>query len=122
MQTFADRAPRFRYLCCCIDCKQKLDWAAAQGGPLLPPEVQHYERPLDLVYFSNSLLVERGKELLTFNRLRDEKRSLNCVASCCHTVICIDHPGYRGLSLLVLRDVVQLHTTDPVVQPAVPCM
>merc|ERR1712098_12455 len=60
--------PRFRLECGCCDCRQALQWAQLQGGPLAPALP-------DLWYFANDLTI------------RDNGMSIRMVATCCFSTL-----------------------------------
>jgi len=96
-----------------VDCLQKAQWAAEHGGPQLPNDVVTLRRPMDLVYFGNRLRVT-GHKHLRFTKLRPDSSSTNCVTSCCHTTLLVDHTYYDGKCLLLFPDLVELETVlDP---------
>jgi hypothetical protein len=97
-----------------VDCRQKLQWAESEGGPAVPKAVIQHERPLDIVYFGNSFAVETGAENLAFFKLRDGCRSTNMVASCCHTTMMVDNPGYQEQAVLAFVDILAGLETEPI--------
>ena len=68
-------------------CRESL----APVFPSVPPRLP----PMDLFYMGNRFEVARGGEHIRFNRLREGTTSTNCIAGCCGTVLCVDHPGYQ---------------------------
>lgn len=108
-----DAAPRQRVECCCVDCRQKCLWAGRYGGPPLPVEVLEFRRPMDLVYLSNDMVVDRGRSHLRFFKLRDQSSSINCVTECCFTTVLVEHPSYQGAAVLAFPDICRL-TTKPI--------
>ena len=59
-------APRYRLQCGCCDCRQAVQWAQLQGGPIVPSQ------PLDVWYFENDLNVSAGKDQLRWYKLRTD--------------------------------------------------
>ena len=55
--------PRFRLECGCCDCRQALQWAQLQGGPVAPALP-------DLWYFANDFTITRGRDNIRLYKLR----------------------------------------------------
>lgn len=110
--SFREPHPRCRILCCCHDCRQKCLWAAGQGGPKLHSHVVSFDRPMDLVYYCNAFTVQ-GQEHLSFFRLRADSKSTNCLATCCNSIVMVDHPAYDGKAVLLFPEVLQLQLASP---------
>jgi hypothetical protein len=90
--------------------------ATTKGGPQLPIEVLEYTRPLDLSYHSNNFKIESGTNNLRFFKLRESSGSTNCVATCCHTTMMVDHPAYQKKAVLLFPDVLKQtkYETEPI--------
>lgn len=101
--TFATCSPRTHLECCCRDCRQSLEWAAAMGGPSAPQVPQVY-------YFENDLEDIQGEKHLRLYRLRAGARVTRLVATCCYSTLLADHPAYQGNVVSVLADACRLST------------
>ena len=66
-----DAAPKMRLQCGCCDCRQALQWAQLQGGPKAPTN-----RPLDLWYFGNDIIIASGKDKIKWYKLREDGKVL----------------------------------------------
>jgi hypothetical protein len=97
---------RYRADCLCWDCRQRgLISASKRSGNELPTAVATYERGIDLVYFSNAILIDhKSRDLLEFFRLRDGALSNTAISACCGTLMCISHPLYEGRCIVVNAD------------------
>merc|ERR1712137_240232 len=91
---------RNRLECCCCDCRQKAEWAASQGCPLATDDLR---KPFKLSYFGNSLASVKGEEQLKSYMLREGSASKFVVAQCCHTIVFVDHPEYKGNAAMVIE-------------------
>lgn len=60
-------------------------------------------KPLLLSYFANKMRV-KGKQFIAFNKLRKGAASTNMVASCCGTLLVVDHPGYACRQVLMFPE------------------
>jgi hypothetical protein len=98
---------RTRVNCCCCDCYQKHEWAAANGGPDLHEGHVNKEKAMWGEHWPARMTVT-GKENLTFNRLHQSAVSVNCVAKCCHTLLFVDHPAYQGNVVLLFPEMIQM--------------
>jgi hypothetical protein len=67
---------------------------------------------MDLAYLTNDVRVCRGGNQLAFFRLRVDAPSVNCVSSCCHTTLMIEHPSYQGRAVLVFPEIGLLSTCE----------
>ena len=56
---------RTRLACCCVDCRQAVEWSASKGGRTVDRTI-----PKDLVYFENDVVDVRGAERVELVRLR----------------------------------------------------
>ncbi|CAE7248682.1 unnamed protein product [Symbiodinium sp. KB8] len=95
-------------------------WSCEAGGVEYPPGygVHGIGLPMHLVYFDNKLDVQKGRERIAFNRLRDDARSTNMIASCCKALLCVEHPGYVGQSVLLFPDFITILGAPPLLPPA----
>ncbi|CAE7943199.1 unnamed protein product [Symbiodinium necroappetens] len=95
-------------------------WSCEAGGVEYPPGygVHGTGLPMHLVYFDNQLDVQKGRERIAFNRLRDDARSTNMIASCCKALLCVEHPGYVGQSVLLFPDFITILGVPPLLPPA----
>lgn len=82
--------------CCCVDCYQRYDHYASLGGPPVPEAIAKREKPNACYYFPNRLMNVKGKDKITFSRLRADGNTVHMVASCCHSILVTDHPMYGG--------------------------
>ena len=104
--TLTDPKMRGRTECFCFDCRQRgLISAAKRPENALPDPVGNFERGIDLVYFSNSLVVdESSRELLEFSKLTPEGNNTTAMSTCCGTLMCGTHPMYEGNTISVNAD------------------
>ena len=104
--TLCDPNMRYRCECLCCDCRQRgLISAGKRTENELPMEVAVYERGIDLVYFSNALLVDQKSwDLLEFFMLDENSDTRNAISSCCGTLMCSSHPLGEGCSTIVNAD------------------
>lgn len=86
---FANPEPRTHLECCCVDCRQAAEWAASRGGPPAPAVTS-------VVYLDNDIVDVRGSQHLSVYRLRGGGATARAVARCCHSILAVDHPAYRG--------------------------
>ena len=84
-------------------------WAVSLGGPAVPPRCATREQPMTLGYVGASIVVDRGRGLLGFVRLREGASWMKWVGRCCHTILCIDHPCMEGNAVLIFPDIA-VHT------------
>ena len=99
--SFRDRTPVQRLLCGCCDCRQALAWASRQGGAAAPAMPREHAPLLDLLYLTNDVWPVRGGDKLRFFKLREDGRSTRGVATCCHSTLLVDHPGYGAQKVLL---------------------
>ena len=104
---------RVRLQCCCCDCYQKLEWAASNGGPPLHGTHISKHKPLCGEIWDARLTVT-GKKYLKFNKLHADADSTNCVASCCSTVLFVDHPIYGGKCVLIFPEFLKMQGSSRV--------
>jgi len=97
--------------CCCVDCFAKNEYYAGLGGPQLPPRFANRELPLVLNYWDNCLKVT-GKDKLAFTKIREGCASTNAIASCCNTVMFIDHPAYAGNGVMTFNTIVPAQNAE----------
>jgi len=97
-----DASIRMKLECGCCDCRQALNWAQLQGGPKLRDD-----RPPEVVYFGNDILVESGKDKLKWFKLREDGAAIRLVAKCCFTILAIHHPLYLDKIFGTYADVVE---------------
>ena len=117
----ADPTVRARTECFCFDCRQRgLISAARNPENALPDAVADFERGVDLVYFSNSLIVdESSRKLLEFSKLTPEGNNTTAMSSCCGTLMCGTHPMYGGNTISVNADSCRVTTPSEVLVEAV---
>jgi hypothetical protein len=117
--TFATTQPIWAFECCCVDCYDKNLWSCRAGG--VPPprglEAHGEGKPLDLRYWPNRLQVTHGKDKLAFNRLREGAASVNMIAACCQTLMCVDHPFYEENVVLTFPEFCPPAGLDPAALP-----
>ena len=116
--TFPTREPVNAFECCCVDCYDKLIWSCDKAS-VQPPQafVEHGKhKPLDLRYWPNRLVV-KGEEHLSFNRLREGATSTNMVTTCCHTLLCVDHPFYQKNVVMMFPEFVPLTGAGELIEP-----
>ena len=97
-----DPSIRMKLECGCCDCRQALDWAEQKGGPKLRDD-----RPPEVLYFGNDILVESGKENLKWTKLREDGSSVRWVAQCCFSTMAIHHPFYLDKIFATFADAVE---------------
>ena len=116
-----DPTMRARTECFCFDCRQRgLISAAKNPENALPDAVANFERGVDLVYFSNSLIVdESSRELLEFSKLTPDGNNTTAMSSCCGTLMCGTHPMYGGNTISVNADSCRVTTPSEVPVEAV---
>jgi len=103
---FSTPRPRLHLQCACRDCRQANEWVALRGGRARPD-------PLSLLYyFENDLVQVQGKERLELQQLREGARSTRCVATCCHSILAVDHPAYSGNVVMVPANSCKLAVTS----------
>lgn len=112
--TLCDPTMRSRTECLCFDCRQRsLISASKRPENALPEEVASYQRGVDLVYFSNALVVDRAsQELLEFSKLTADGFNTTAMASCCGTLMCGTHPMYGGNTISVNADSCRVTTSS----------
>ena len=103
-----DASIRMKLECGCCDCRQALEWAHQNGGPKL-----RNDRPPEVIYFGNDILVESGKENLKWFKLRDEGTSMRWVAECCFTTMVFVSPFYLDKIFATYSDIVEYDETIP---------
>lgn len=108
--SFQKEKARTRVHCHCCDCKQKHEWAAANGGIALHEGHINFEKPFWGEHFDARMEVT-GKENLIFNKLHEKSHSTNCIAKCCSTLLFADHPAYHGNSVLIFPEMIQLQNS-----------
>jgi len=107
---------RTRFRCCCVDCRQAHDACASRGG-----RERAGAAPRDLAYFCNDVENVFGAEHVRLERLRDDAArpcetpalSLRCVATCCWSIVAVDHDAYRGNCFMVPTDACVLAAPRP---------
>ena len=92
--------PRLRLECCCVDCNDAFRWAVTQGGP--EPSGRGWAS--DSWYFENDITVLSGDEHIKFYLLQEGYCTKRMVATCCHSTLCGDHPGYAGKVCITYGD------------------
>lgn len=112
--TLCDPTMRTRTECLCFDCRQRgLISASKRPENALPEEVASYQRGVDLVYFSNALVVDlASQQLLEFSKLTADGFNTTAMASCCGTLMCGTHPMYDGNTISVNADSCRVTTTS----------
>lgn len=111
--TLSDPTMRSRTECLCFDCRQRgLISASKRPENALPAEVASFKRGVDLVYFSNALVVDgASQELLEFSKLTADGFNTTAMSSCCGTLMCGTHPMYDGNTISVNADSCRVTTT-----------
>eukprot|EP00040_Diaphanoeca_grandis_P043760 m.10194 g.10194 ORF g.10194 m.10194 type:complete len:224 (-) comp8175_c0_seq1:140-811(-) len=116
---FATATPRYTINCACVDCYTKNEWSCKQQGIDVPEGLSFAsgfpDKTLTLCYFDNAMIVS-DKSKLEFNKLRKDANSTNCIASCCSTVLFVNHPSYRQHQVLVFPEFIQrvnIQTQEP---------
>ena len=115
-----DTKPKHSFECCCVDCYDKNVWSCEAGGVACPVGFGTHGvgSPLHLVYYDNKLDVQKGKDRISFNRLRAGAASTNMVASCCKTLLCVDNPAYAAKCVLIFPEFRPLEGAPPLESPA----
>jgi purine nucleosidase len=108
--TFFNPVPRNRSECCCRDCRQRVEWAAAQGpgARAFTPQV------LNLWYIEDDIIEVRGGEHLREYVLRDPTDTVPgtdtavsspfVVAACCSAVLCVPATYYNSNYVAVIEE------------------
>ena len=72
--------------------------------------------PIDTYYIQNSITDIKGAEKLKPYCLREPHPEMGgstfAVATCCSTIMCVDHPFYEEKWVLVMANVCKLNTGD----------
>ena len=84
------------------------------GGQKTPVSERDIEKRRQL----NLYPPPEGREKIAFNRLRDDACSTNMIASCCKALLCVEHPGYVGQSVLLFPDFCSILGVPPLLPPA----
>ena len=95
--------PRSRLECCCVDCNDAFRWAQTKGGP--KPSGDGWAS--DSWYFENDITILSGEEHIKFYLLQEGYLTKRMVATCCHSTLCGDHPGYLGNVCITYGDFLQ---------------
>jgi len=109
---FLRRAPVMHLECGCVDCRQAHEHVASLGGPPTPfPPLQK------LFYFANAVepLPAEQTQRLRLTKLRADGRSVRLEATCCHSILAVDHPAYQANVVMVPGDACTLDA--PLVPP-----
>ena len=88
--------------CCCVDCRQHVQWCESKGGK--PLSSRH---PIRLQYFKNDMAVISGQENLRTYKLRSWARGGRSRRVCCthcSSTLFVDHPVYLGKFAMVPID------------------
>lgn len=119
--TLCDPTIRSRTECLCFDCRQRgLISASKNAHNALPEEVTNYERGIDLVYFSNALVVDdASKKRLEFSKLTKDGFNTTAMSSCCGTLMCGAHPMYEGNTISVNADSCRVHAPSTIALQAI---
>ena len=77
--------------------------------------------PKDLVYFENDVVDVRGAERVELVRLRADlcrasAFSTRALATCCHSMVAIDHPAYRQNVVMLATEAARVSTPEPLPQ------
>lgn len=96
---FSNPKPRFSIECCCFDCIQKLEWCFAQRNVPNPTRA-----PPTLCYVDNDIVSVTGEQNMNPYILRSNGRSTFIATSCCHSILAVDHPAYRGNTVMVFKE------------------
>ena len=84
--------------CCCVDCRKGLRWCVERGGPPVRSDcAETSDPPADLLYYPNALSIDSGSANLKCYVIKSGFPTKRVVASCCWTVLCGDHPNYKGI-------------------------
>ena len=111
---FTTSKPLYSLECCCVDCYQKNEWSSKMNGETFP-FVFGTRKPLTLSYFLNRFTVVRGEKHIGFNRLREDSESVNMIATCCDSLLCVDYPSYNKKQVLTFPEFQKhLSESDPV--------
>ena len=92
--------------CGCVDCYDKNLWSCRSGGVAPPAGLERHGqgRCVRVCYIPNNLVFNSAEPPVAFNRLREGSRSTNMVATCCSTILCVDHVSYKCGRLLIFPD------------------
>jgi len=108
---------RWSFKCACFDCLQKAEWCAyASQKSTHPWKVQIVPQ---LLYYENNLSKVEGEENLRAYQLRKTPEgghsSQFIVAKCCHSLLAIDHPGYKQNVFMTIPDgnIIDADKMDP---------
>ena len=96
---FRNLSSRARLECACFSCRQRQEWSTANGCP----GVQKYAAPADLTWLDNAVTSVEGEELLCTRVLRAGSDTRWLASTCCHSVLVVSNPLYKGNIVAVTR-------------------
>ncbi len=119
--TFFNPQPRNHSECCCWDCRQKLEWAAAQQHSLFTPQVSN------LYYLDDDIIAIKGEEHLSEFLLREPSGAVVpgtdtpvtspfIVATCCYSVLCVPATYYNNNYVAIIAESCSLQCAPMVAQ------
>ncbi len=103
-----DYAVKFRLECGCFSCRQRHEWSHAMQCP----SVTKYDAPCDLTWLDNAVTSVDAPELLQTRVLRDGSDTRWLAATCCHSVMAISNPNYKGNVFAVARACANIDVVD----------
>ena len=80
--------------------------------PTPPGRYEEHLKPPLLVYWDSKMVVEAGRELIGFMRLREGASSTNMICTRCDSVMVVDHPFYEGNSVLTFPEFITVEQAD----------
>ena len=102
---FVQSTIRYVIQCGCCDCFQKVDWAISEAKK---SKTLHGRKEGN--FMTTNLILEtdiesiKGEENLKIFKLRETGKSLFCVATCCHSVLLLNSPSYKGNIVGVIEE------------------
>jgi hypothetical protein len=119
--TFFNPQPRNHSECCCCDCRQKVEWAAAQQRSSFIPKVSN------LYYIEDDIIAIKGEEHLSEFLLRAPSGAVVpgtdtpvtspfIVATCCYSILCVPATYYNNNYVAVIAETCSLQCNAMVAQ------
>lgn len=105
---FRNYSTRTRLECACFSCRQRQEYAVVNKCP----GTVEYAAPSDLTWLDNAVTSIEGEEHLRTHILRDGSTTRWLTSTCCHSVLIISNPLYKGNVVAVPRSTSNLHCHD----------
>jgi len=106
---FPSKTPRVSTECCCNSCRQRVEYLADMGGPIVP------KKPLLTSKWDNRVEIVSGKDLLFAYKLNPETMVLNIASSCCKTFLLGRHEEYDGNCVTTSSEFPVFHNAEGMV-------